>query len=283
LTAPQSRNVEIAVKVWTKKGLSGRPRKQQVFLDSVQEKSRGCSLLCAIAYSQNRIGATPQHVLDSLLRKIENNKEDDIFTRADILAYAAEYKIPGAVQVPQQNRQTQNERVFAYASLQRIGEVFNKSICDAIRRVTVNEDSKAAVTMIFPIWGKQVNYAMMSLDVCEQDMVRLAMALFNVQLQLVEGVLHVVLSSGTTLIISDPKITLKGVPDEVILNVFGPAIYNAVTKCPARENELVEGKYVTECVSMTITKNKATIDLSLDLEGGLEIGKKLYSLSRSMQ
>jgi hypothetical protein len=164
----------------------------------------------------------------------------------------------------------QEQRVIENASLQGIAKVFDEYMCDAIRRVTVQSDLKAAVTTVLPVWGGPVD-CLMSLDVCEREVEQLVMDLFNAKVKWVEQVLHVVLKEGITLIIPHSEATLKGVLDEAIVKVFGPEIHDAITESPVRRRELEEGKRVTECVSMILTKNGAIINLSLGLEGGLKI------------
>jgi hypothetical protein len=93
----------------------------------------------------------------------------------------------------------------------------------------------------------------------------------------VEQVLHVILKEGITLIIPNSEATLKGALDEAIVKVFGPEIYDAITESPVRKRELAEGKRVTECVLMILTKNGAIINLFLGLEGDLQIQNKLYT------
>jgi len=170
----------------------------------------------------------------------------------------------------------QEQQVIENASLQGMAKVFDEYMCGAIRRVIVDSVLKAAVTMVFPVWGGPVN-CLMSLDVCERDVEQLVMALFNAKVKWVEHVLHVVLNEGTTLIISNSEATLKGVPDVAIFKVFGPEIHDAITECPVRRRELAEGKRVTECVSVILTKNGAIINLSLGLERGAQIRNKLYT------
>jgi hypothetical protein len=146
----------------------------------------------------------------------------------------------------------------------------------AIRRRTVQGGLKAAVTMAFPLLAGPVD-CLMSLDVCEKDVEQLAMTLFGAEVIWVEQVLHVVLASGFTMIIPNSEATLKGVPDETIFEVFGPDIHNAIAATPVRRRELKEGKRVTECMSMILTRNGAIINLFLGLEGGVEIQHKLYA------
>ena len=189
----------------------------------------------------------------------------------------SELKVVSEISSNDQNFSTaQEQRVIENASLQGIAKVFYEYMCGAIRRVTVDSDLKAAVTMVFPVWGGPVD-CLMSLDVCERDVEQLAMALFNAKVKWAERVLHVVLNEGTKLIIPNSEVTLKGVRDEAIIKVFGPEIHNAISESPVRKTELQEGKHVTECVSMILTKNGAIVNLCLGLKGGLEIQNKLYT------
>lgn len=167
------------------------------------------------------------------------------------------------------------------APLQGIAKVFDEYMCGAIRRVTVQNDgitsSKAAVTMDFPPWG--LVDCLMSLDVHHSKVGYLAMALFNVRVESVGQVRYVSLKEGVRLM-PNPEITLKGVLDEVIIDVFGPEIYGAITACRMRKKELEEGNRVTECVSMMLTSSPAEgaiINLSLGLKGGVQIQNKIYT------
>lgn len=313
LTLPQAKRVKNAVELVTKKGLSERLQRQQRFLSRVLDISPGYFLLCAIALSQNALTYTKDAILDSLLDMMRKNKENTAVTQPDILLFAAEFKIPGAGQLSRQSQtlsaeseqtvgtapeiptngsndskshtddhveppiHTQHELVSANASLQGIANVFDKFLCDKIRKNTVGGKLKAAVTMVFPGWAGPVE-CVMSLDVCVRDAEQLAMALFNIKVEWVDQVLRVVVNEAVSLIVSNfEEAALKGAPDAAVLKVFGPEIHDAITQCPIRRRELVEGRHVTECVSMFFLKNGAIINLSLDLEGGLQIWNKLYT------
>lgn len=156
--------------------------------------------------------------------------------------------------------------------------VFNKRVRDAIRTVPVLRDGattwQASVTMLFPIWAGLVD-CLMSLDIHDWGIGYFTMALFNARVEWVGEMRHIVLEDGTILIIPGAEATLKGVKDEAILKVFGPEIFRAIEESPVRRKEIMEGKFATECVSMILTKNGAIISLSLGLDKGLEIQKKL--------
>ncbi|KAF2003268.1 hypothetical protein P154DRAFT_561393 [Amniculicola lignicola CBS 123094] len=240
---------------------------------------------------------------------VATNKENGEIIRPDIRSYAAEFNVPGAAQPTPQNEtlsplqgasqkdgaasevamsdaedkidrsvgpSNQDEEVFENASLAGIEKVIAKSTYDAIRRVTVDGGLKVAVTMVFPRWGGPVQ-CLMSLDVCERDVKWLAKTLFNANVKWVDQVLHVPLAGGITLTIPNSEATLKGVPGEAIIEVFGHEIHKAIIECPIRKRELTEGKHLTECVSMILMKNGGIINLSLGLEQGLRIQEKLYT------
>lgn len=154
-------------------------------------------------------------------------------------------------------------------------------MCGAIRRDTVQSDgitsSKAAVTMDFPPRG--LVDCLMSLDVHQSKVEYLAMALFKVQVESVGQVRYISLKEGVRLT-PNPEITLKGVLDKAIIDVFGSEIHGAVTACRMREKELEEGNCVTDCVSMILTSSPdegVIINLSLGLKGGAQIQNKLYT------
>jgi hypothetical protein len=175
----------------------------------------------------------------------------------------------------------QQHLVIEKASLHGISKVFDEYMCGAIRRDTVQSDgitsSKAAVTMDFPRRG--LVDCLMSLVVHESKVGYLAMVLFKVRVEAVGQVRYVSLKEGVRLT-PNPEITLKGVWDEAIIDVFGPEIHKAIATCRMREKESEEGNRVTECVSMILTSNPsdgAIINLSFGLEGGVQIRKKLYT------
>jgi hypothetical protein len=171
--------------------------------------------------------------------------------------------------------------VIEKASLQGIAAVFDEYMCSAIRRDTVQSgaitSSMAAVTMDFPPWG--LVDCLMSLEVHQSEVGYLAMALFKVRVESVGQVRYVSLKEGVRLT-PNPEITLKGVLDEAIIDVFGSEIHGAIRTCRMRKKELEEGNRVTECVSMILTSSPsegAIISLSLGLEGGVQIQNKLYT------
>jgi hypothetical protein len=179
------------------------------------------------------------------------------------------------------NFTTAQEQLIEKASLQGIADVFDEYMCDAIRRDRVQSGgitfSKAAVTMDFPPWG--LVDCLMSLVVHQSKVEYLAMALFKVRVESVGQVRYVSLNEGVKLM-PNPEITLKGILDEAIINVFSSKIHGAITACRMRKKELGEGNSATEYISMILTSSLsegAIINLSLGLEEDIQIQNKLYT------
>lgn len=172
------------------------------------------------------------------------------------------------------------QEVFEHASLLGTGTIFNKYLCDVIRKVCIRVGTssvwKAAVTTVFPIWGGPVD-CLLSLDICEWGVEYLMKTLFNAKVRSTEQGRHIVLREGTTLIVPKSETILKGVNESAIIEVFGSEIHKGIIEGPVRKREFQEGKEMTECVSMILTRQGAIINLSLGLERGLEIKGKLYS------
>lgn len=155
--------------------------------------------------------------------------------------------------------------------------MFGDELCCAIRKVYTGGHLKAAVTTVLPKWGGPVD-CLVSLDIREEEADRLALALFNANVTWVQQDLHVVLRDGLTIILScsEAEVTLKGATDEAIINVFGSETCDAVNDTRMRKREWEEGKQLTQCVSMILTKSGAIISISLGLEDGIRIQNRLY-------
>lgn len=174
---------------------------------------------------------------------------------------------------------TDAQEVFEHASLDGIAAIFKGLVCGAIRTTSPLADglkpSKASVTTVFPPWGAVD--CLLSLDICEASVEPLAAALFNATVKWAEKSLHIGFAGGASLTIPNSEVTLKGVRDEAIAQVFGSEIQQAIQQSRIRIQEMEKGKLTTDCVSMIITEKGAFISLSLGLVQGLEIQKKLYT------
>ncbi|KAL4958926.1 uncharacterized protein BDV14DRAFT_23145 [Aspergillus stella-maris] len=272
--------------------------KYKLFLSNVLKKyGPHMVLLCAVALGQVAVAnmrngertqledliGTQSELVNLAIRDLAINLETpeaDLQTEVQSIGTSSP-NVPRNESLGQTTRFAiaQEQQVISHASLERIPRVFNEYVCGAIRRVSVQNSGipmiKAAVTMTFPRSG--LVDCLMSLDICEQEVEQLALDLFNTEVKWMEQVLHVVVNGGITLIMPNSEITLKGVLDEAIIKVFGHDIYGAISTSRVRTREFDQEKLVTECVSMILTKTGAFINLSLGLEGAVQIQNKLYT------
>ncbi|KAH8674388.1 hypothetical protein BGZ60DRAFT_513784 [Tricladium varicosporioides] len=178
------------------------------------------------------------------------------------------------------NDPVQQHKVLEHASLQGIADVFNKYICDVIKgeifHINGTTYLKAAITMTFPQWA--ILDCVMSLVIHESKVEDLAKALFNVQVVSERNVRYLILPGGVR-VTPNPDLTLKGVPDQAIIHVFGLEVYAAVAASSLREQELVEGVKLAQGVSMILPKNssdKGVVNLTLGIKGAVQIRNKIY-------
>ncbi|KAF4627054.1 hypothetical protein G7Y89_g11104 [Cudoniella acicularis] len=120
------------------------------------------------------------------------------------------------------NDLVQQRKVLGHALLQGIADVFNEYICDVVGGDIFQSNGttyvKAAITMTFPKWA--ILDCVMSLVIHESKVGDLAKALFNVQV-VSEGNVRCLLLPGGVRATPNTDLTLKGVPDETIIRVFG--------------------------------------------------------------
>ena len=117
--------------------------------------------------------------------------------------------------------------------------------------------------MSFPKW---VMYdCIMTLAIHESKVADLAIALFNVQAEW-QGHVRSLTFPGGIKVVSSSELTLKGVPDEVMLDVFGPEIYKAVLSSNMREKESANGTVVPQGVSMILSASSGDTVINLILD-----------------
>lgn len=216
--------------------------------------------------------------LDSAGDSISENRDFvDESTRPEI----ALSSFPPSDTVRGQQTAFSHRNVIVNAPLEGVSKVFPEYWCRAIRRVREGESWKAAITMEFPKFAL-VDCVMM-LEVNANEVEYLVKSLFGIAMESVGGVRHLLMGQGVRLTsnTSNPEITLKGVPDQRVIEEFGSDVYSALEAGAMYEQELHVRKIpVTECVSMIFTSKSdegAFINLCLDLKGGLGIRDKLYS------
>ena len=135
--------------------------------------------------------------------------------------------------------------------------------------------------MQFPFFA--LHDCVIILEIYKGEVERFIKDLFRIDIILVIGIWHLLLGKGIKLIsnIFNPKITLKGVKDKVIIRTISPKIYKVITASWIYRQELEEeGNSPIEYVSMIFTSKSsegAYINIYLDLKGGLWIKDILYN------
>lgn len=123
---------------------------------------------------------------------------------------------------------------------------------------TADHVSAAAITTM-PTCADSID-CLKSLDSNEPEAGRLAMALFNAEMEWTQQDLQMKID-GISIIIPHSEVTLKGVREVAVYKSFGARTHAVVTESPIRKRELGEGKDRTDCVSMTFTRNRTFINL----------------------
>ncbi|KAB8227907.1 uncharacterized protein BDW43DRAFT_234368 [Aspergillus alliaceus] len=270
---------------------SDKDRRFQNFINTVRLRCRPNSatgvLLCSTALGKDNMASMNKYHREELFNKLERERNGPLLNSPVLKEISRLHQIPDMQietdqpPLPEHNNHSNIDgATFEHASLEGIATVFTEDLCSIILRVPCQIDGetiwKAAVTTAFPLWGGLVN-CLMSLDICMPGIDYLAMALFDARITPAEPLRHISFGDGPTLVVPNSESTMKGVKEGAIIKVFGAEIHEAIRDSPVRKKELGEGKQLTECVSMIITRQGAIINLSLDLNRGVEISRKLYA------
>jgi hypothetical protein len=261
---------------------SGASLKQHKFLRKVLAINSDSYTLCVVAFSQNQIDSTKAAILDGLVGRIAERRNDIIIspTMRPLFDHSEDN---GIVPLPQETNQplTIPWVVLKYAERAGTEEVFGQYLVDRIENTELGDNWKA-VMMRLPMWPPDRSApCFMSLDLREECIKEVAMALFKVEVTWETDAFRVIHEGGMLQIIPYSQHTMKGVLDEDIVAVFGADIHAAITTCSMRANELSEEGGKTRCVSMTFSKRKATIDLTLSVMEGVKIQNKFWVTAAS--
>jgi hypothetical protein len=281
LTKGQSNRFKRVSRNRIEEGLSAAAIKHHTFLNRVLDIDSSYHTLCTIAFTQNQIESTRTTVLDELVERIQQRQGDPPVVSSSIRSLTADLENRGTVQPPQDPSQrlanaSEKWFVFMHARLEGTRELLGEDMVHKIKSSHLGNDWRA-VTMHFPSWPTPDNLdsCFMRLDIREEEVEGLAMALFSVKVEWVLGVLQIAYDNGMVQLIPHPEFTLKGVLEQDIVTVFKSEIHGAITECPIRVRERAEGKHRTECVSMAFSRKECTITLTMGLDRGIEIQNKL--------
>lgn len=118
----------------------------------------------------------------------------------------------------------------------------------------------------------------MALDITSKKVEHMAKELFGVHLETTAGLRYLLLPDGAK-VLPNPKLTIRGCRMDLIAFRFGTETYNALTANPAYQDEVMEMRDRTDCVSMVISQGAsdgATLLLSLAPMEGTTIRNILY-------
>lgn len=265
-----------------REGLPPAAVKQHKFLKKVLRIDSDYHTLCKIAFSQNQIDSTKAAILEQLVERIRERRNDTTIISPRMRSLIAHTEDPEPVrqlEEPKQRSTSASEQwaELKYAEREGTREVFGEYLADRIKTTELN-DNWRAVTMRLPRWPADLPIlCFVSLELREESVKELARALFKVEVDWVTDDFHIVHPGGMLQSIPNSEHTLKGVLDEDIVAVFGSDVHAAISSCCIRASEIAGGKARTKCVSMTFSKTKGTIDLTMSVPDGFNIQDKLYA------
>ncbi|KAL2166226.1 hypothetical protein VTG60DRAFT_3114 [Thermothelomyces hinnuleus] len=183
--------------------------------------------------------------------------------------------------VDSSNCYAEDEQVLVNASLEQATRLFPPDLSDSIKRHRDPRNENilvAAISMSFPDGPlKETIGCQLSLEVTEDKVQHLAQELFGVRLEIKDGLRY--LRSGRTKVMPNPKLTLTGCGRDALSPTFGSEMSAAIEKSPKYQDEAMQWRDTTDCVSMVISASAqegAIIYMSVGLWKGTDIRDKLF-------
>jgi hypothetical protein len=171
--------------------------------------------------------------------------------------------------------------ILVNASLKEATNLFPPFISNAIQRIpqAANETVFAAdITMSLPVTIWDTYECQMTIGVAENKVERIARHLFGVDLETTTGLRYVCHPGGGRLL-PNPELTISDCRDNVIEELFGEEIFNAIKGSVLYQDEVKQMLHYTKCVSMVISVQAdrgAQLCISLGLMEATRIRAKLY-------
>ena len=284
LTKSQSKR---RIKVIANRGKSAGnkiDRKYYRFLNTVDDAYKE---LCIIAFTRFQVDSTKKAVLaDLAMRTSERRGDIHPSIRSSLMdlekpetAWASQYFTPDSAGTSESCCELTHAELpseswfeFTHAELQGTISTFGETMAKRVKNVEMGQDWKA-VTMHFP--RKTItpeSPCFIKLEIGEEYLSELAMALFKIEVHWVANAFQVVHENGIEQ--SMPEFTHKGALEENVVAVFGPEISNASTQWTVR---LAQGKSRIGGVSMKFARSEVTVTLEMSVQRGIAIQKKLYT------
>jgi hypothetical protein len=223
------------------------------FIGQVSDVAPEYVELCKVAFSQTRIESTKESVLNELVKMIQEVKH----------GASLDPTIP-RIQEGQNDviSSKTNETIqYTYVEREGIKEVWGEYWADVIKAAEIRDSWRAVSVRLPRRPNDHLTSCITSLDVRIEYVEEVAMALFGIKVY----------------VEPDSKFKISGVLDKNIIDVFGADTYYAISVSPERKEEVKKGVDKTQCVKMTLSKGKCTIDLTLSLMEGVMIQKRLWA------
>ena len=159
---------------------------------------------------------------------------------------------------------------YDFASLSRIEAVFDKQLCQVIRKGSFQADGKAiptaAVTMIFPPFNEGTCTLIIHIS---KGAFELAEALFKSKITRGTKFYHIMVGDGPSLTVPFMEFALRDAKNDALREIFVPKTYAAITNGLDSDHG--------SAVSMTIKEGGASIEIFLDPMRGCDLARVLYS------
>jgi hypothetical protein len=251
LVKEQTKGLSKAAMKKQTKGLAKAAVKHYYFLHNIFVISRDYHKLCTIAFSQAQIESTKVKVLNELIAKIK--EQDDVQAINDLFR-----SLPLDSQVDEAVPRVE----IMSAEREGTRQVFREYLVDKIKTVAMN-DQWRAVSVLLPFYPPDLlETSVMSLEIREECVKELAMALYVVEVDWVIDSYRVVHANKTVQIIPY-GFEWIAVSDENICAVFRSYIHGVINACRLRE--LAKGENRTDCVKIIFRNGQGTINLKMSL------------------
>ncbi|KAJ8113455.1 hypothetical protein OPT61_g4414 [Boeremia exigua] len=279
ITRTEISQFEMVTKQFQKSEKTQPVVKQLSFLNRVRKVDLDYYTFCAIAFSQTQIDSTREPVLITILDKIKQECGNTTVMSPSLQSLLVrlrngEIKCKPAKPKRQMASDPKRWIHFNEAKCEGARRLFGDYLTDKIER-TKTKDS-CAVTLQMPTWPPDYNVeCLISIGLRQDFIVEIAEALFKVKVVWLTGAVQIVHESGL-IETCEGKLKIGGVLDDDIRSVFGPEVHEAINACYVRTNELAEGRFKTQCVSMSLWEGNGWIDLTMHLRKGFEAKSQLY-------
>ncbi|KAH8711471.1 hypothetical protein HC256_008285 [Beauveria bassiana] len=166
------------------------------------------------------------------------------------------------------------------ASMAGIASILGNFWHNIIRRAAPvdigNSTPRGSLTAYLPLDEESAD-CLLKLDISPAGAEYLASILFNAEIQGGSHATQIAFDNGSKLALAVAAgATWKGAPHQALFSIFDTQVCCAVMESKLYQRELKQGLQVTNCVSMTLTADGATVDVTLGARQALGIIYKFF-------